>query len=109
MKVGGSRTSTTATSGRSVVSARSSDGPVVHGFDDLEVVRFEQPDQPVPEEGEIFGEDDAHGSTIVTVGRSAGRTYHRERAVEGGEPPLDAAQPGARGRVGAADAVVGRR
>src|SRR3954451_24084055 len=39
---------------------------VVHRLDDLEVVRLEQADQAVPEEGEVFGEDDTHGSTITT-------------------------------------------
>src|SRR5207253_1044214 len=39
----------------------------------FEVVGLEQADQTVPEEGEIFGEDDAHGSTITTsVGPPAG-------------------------------------
>src|SRR5215831_14382493 len=40
---------------------------VVDSLYDVEVVRLEQPDQPVPEEGEVFGEDDAHGSSMVTT------------------------------------------
>ena len=44
---------------------------VVDRLDDLEVVGFEQADQPVPEEGEVFGEDGAetgaHGSTIASL------------------------------------------
>ena len=79
---------------------------VVDRLDDLEVVGLEQPDQAVPEEGEVFGEDDAHGSTIArTVGPPGGLSTV-ERAVEGRQPSLDAAQAGAGARVGAADAVV---
>ena len=39
---------------------------VLDGRDDLEVVRLEQPDQAVPEEGLVLGEDDAHGTSSVT-------------------------------------------
>ena len=38
--------------------------------------------------------------------RPAGRTVHGQRAVEGRQPALDAAQPGAVRRVGPADPVV---
>src|SRR5690348_10589024 len=46
-------------------------------------------------------------STMATSGRSAGRAADREDSVEGGQPPLDAAQTGTQGRLGAAVAVVG--
>jgi hypothetical protein len=41
--------------------------PIVDRFDDLEVERLEQACQPVPEEGEVFGDDNAHGSSMVTT------------------------------------------
>ena len=82
---------------------------VVDGLDDLEVERLQQPGQSVPEEGEVFGEDNTHGSSMVTTVGPPGGVDRRHRAVERGQPALDAAQAGAAGRVGAAAAVVADR
>jgi hypothetical protein len=47
--------------------------PAVHGRHDLHVVGGEQPDQAVPQEGQILAKDNSHGSSIVTwVGPPAG-------------------------------------
>ena len=79
---------------------------VVDRRHDVEVVRLEQPDQAVPEEGVVFGEDNAHGTSSVTmVGPAAGLdTAHR--AVKRRQPPHHPAHAGARVGVGAAGAVV---
>ena len=48
-------------------------GPVVRGLHDLHAVRGEQPDQPVPQEGQVLAEDNSHGSSrVTTVGPPAG-------------------------------------
>ena len=67
VKVGGSRTSTTATSGRCSSRAGEQLRAVVDRRDDLEAVRLEQPDQAVPQEVEVLGEDNAHGTSMVTT------------------------------------------
>ena len=67
MKVGGSRTSTTATSGRCVDQRAQQRGAVVDGRDDLEAVGGQEPDQPVPQEGQVLAEDNSHGSSMVTT------------------------------------------
>ena len=67
MNVGGSRTSTTATSGRCAGSAVEQRRAVLHRGDHLEAVCLQQADQSVPEESMVFGEDNAHGISIVTV------------------------------------------
>ena len=62
---------------------------------DLEVVRLEQPDQPVSQQEEIFGDDNAHGTSMTTMVGPPARAAHREYAVECSQPPLHPAQPGA--------------
>ncbi len=42
-------------------------GPVVDRRNDLAVERREQASQPVAEEGEVLGDDNAHGSSMVTT------------------------------------------
>src|SRR5690242_21754070 len=38
-----------------------------HGRDDLEPVRGEQPDQALPQQEEVFADDDAHGTSMTTM------------------------------------------
>src|SRR6266496_1026535 len=45
--------------------------PVVDCLDDVEVVGLQQADQAVPEQGEVFGEDDSHGSSPLLNARRA--------------------------------------
>src|SRR5699024_8815364 len=46
---------------------------VLHGRDDLAPVGGQEPDEPVPQEGEVFGEDHAHGtSRVIRVGPPRG-------------------------------------
>ena len=71
VNVGGSRTSTTATSVSSSRSAWSSETALSTAVDDLEVVRLEQPGQPVPEQRVVFGEDHPHRRPIQPRRRSA--------------------------------------
>ena len=69
-------------------------------------MRLEEPDQAVPEEGVVLGEDDAHGTSSVTrVGPPIGLDtliVPSKAASRRVDPP----HPGARPRVGAAPPVV---
>ena len=56
-----------ATSGRCSSSARSRSGARFDGGGDLEAVRLEQPDQAVSQQEEVFGDDDAHGTSMTTM------------------------------------------
>ena len=55
--------------------------------------RLRKPDEPVPQEGEVLGQDNAHGSdTLTSVVRR--RTAGSQGSVGRGQAPLDAPQPG---------------
>ena len=41
-------------------------GPAVHGRHDLHAVGGQQPDQAVPQEGQVLAKDNSHGSSMVT-------------------------------------------
>ena len=56
-------------------------------------LQLEELDQAGPEEGVVFGEDKAHGTSRVTMVGPAGRARHPHRAVEGGQPPHDPRMP----------------
>ena len=64
--VGGIRTSTTATSGRCSRTARTSEGPSADRGDDLGAGLLEQPDQALPEQHRVLGEDYPHGRSAVS-------------------------------------------
>ena len=62
-----------ATSGRSAGHRAQQVRPVVHRGGDLEAVRLEHPGQAVPQQEEVFGDDNAHGiSMVTTVGPPGG-------------------------------------
>ena len=67
MKVGGRRTSTTATSGRSSTSRVGELRAVLQRGDDLEAVGVEHAREPVAQQAEVLGDYDAHGSSAVTT------------------------------------------
>src|ERR1700761_507285 len=47
--------------------------PVVHGRGDVQAVRLQHPGQAVPQQEEVFGDDNAHGiSRVATVGPPSG-------------------------------------
>ena len=105
MDVGGSRTSTTAASIVGSASAATSAGPLSTASTTSKPWSVEDPGQADPEEGLVLGEDNAHGTSMVTtVGPPTGLDT-ADRAVEGRQPPAHPRQTAA-GRVGAAPAVV---
>ena len=105
-KPGGSRTSTTQTSGRCSSTAARNASASADGGDHVEARVAQQAREAVAQQREVLGDHDAHGSSARTmVGPPAGLAT-RQRAVE----RLHAApQPGEAGpaRVGAAAPVVG--
>jgi hypothetical protein len=40
---------------------------VVHGGHEFQAARFEQPDQPLPQREEAFGDDNAHGTSMTIM------------------------------------------
>ena len=78
----------------------------VHRRHDLHVVRGEQPDQAVPEEGQVLAKDNSHGSSMVTWVGPPGGLVTATIPSKAAQPPLDALQPAAGARMGAAGAVV---
>ena len=56
--------------------------------DDLEPVRFEQPDEAVPEQEEVFTDDDAHGTPITasTAGQMSVLVCHEDRTTSARPP-----------------------
>ncbi|GAA3049830.1 hypothetical protein GCM10020000_33060 [Streptomyces olivoverticillatus] len=95
---------------RLLVQQRAQQGrAVVHRGDDLAAVLLEGAYQPVPQQEEVFGEDNAHGISIVTVvgppgglcrARVPSKVSNRRRTPVSPVPPRD---------VGAAAPVVGDR
>ena len=74
--------------------------------DDLEARLLEQARDALAQQHAVVGEDDAHGTSALTVVPSPGRRVDLEAPVERREAVGEAAQAGAAPRIGAADAVV---
>ena len=59
------------------ISARQQRRAVIDRLGDVEAVRLEQAGQAVPQQEEILGEDNAHGTSIVTMVGPPGGLLHR--------------------------------
>ena len=95
-----------ATSGLSAVTSAEQFSTVVDGGGDLHAVRFQQPGQPVPQQEEVFGDDNTHGTSMVTMVGPPGGLETASTPSNAAQPTLDSGQPGALRRVRAAGPVV---
>ena len=107
MWVGGSRTSTIPTSGCSLDQGGQQFRGGGHRRDDLEAVRGQQPDQALPQQEEVFADDNAHGTSMTTMVGPPGGLFTARMPSKVASLRSTPARPVPWRGIGAARAVVG--